>query len=68
MFIKPARPEVHVRDPRTKQHLPAEGLEVPESSPWLSYWIRRLNDGDVVLSAPPVVQVDQIHDSAEEQA
>ena len=34
-----------VRDPQTKMTLPADkAVEVPESP----FWVRRLNDGDVV--------------------
>jgi hypothetical protein len=53
MFVKP-RAGVNVRDPDSKQHIPAEGREVPESN----YWLRRLTDGDVI-----VVDVGQITDS-----
>lgn len=59
MFVKPLVP---VRDPITKQHLPAEGKEVPE----VTYWLRRLREGSVVLAlapAPaPVIPVEQITD------
>lgn len=44
MFVK-AKKGLKVRDPKTKRHLPDEGKEVPESS----FWLRRLNAGDVVL-------------------
>lgn len=46
MFVVPVRP---VRDPITKNYLPAEGKDVPESS----YWVRRLRDGDVCLATKP---------------
>jgi hypothetical protein len=42
--IQPAQ-GLKVRDPKTKQHLPASGAEVEKSS----YWIRRLSVGDVHL-------------------
>lgn len=60
MFVKPS-PGVRVRDPVTKLHIPAAGVEVPESS----YWIRRLRSGDVVVAvAPvPVLNDQQIPDS-----
>lgn len=58
MFVIPA-PGIQVRDPISRLHIPAAGKEVPESS----YWIRRISAGDVVLSVPPVVVVDQIPDS-----
>ncbi len=48
MFVKPA-PGLKVRDPKTKQHLPESGAEVPDSD---SYWVRRLRDGDVVRATP----------------
>ncbi len=63
MFLKPASPNVRVRDPITKHHLKAEGEEKPESS----YWLRAIRSGDVVECAPPVVVLDnQISDSAGE--
>lgn len=46
MFIKPAHVNIRVRDPRTKLHIPAEGVQVPDDD---SYWVRRLRSGDVVL-------------------
>lgn len=48
MFVKPAEGR-KVRNPISKQHLPAAGAEVPEST----FWIRRLRDGDVVRAEPP---------------
>lgn len=52
MYLKPA-PGLIVRDPNTRQPLPAEGREV-QLTDW---WARRLRAGDVVevqpaLSAP----------------
>ncbi len=46
-FIKPAA-GLKVRDPKGG-HLPAEGTEVTLDS----YWIRRIQDGDVVKAAKP---------------
>ncbi|MEQ0775898.1 DUF2635 domain-containing protein [Paraburkholderia tropica] len=45
MKVKPA-PGLKVRDPETKDYLPAEGREVGDFN---RYFIRRLRDGDVVL-------------------
>lgn len=51
IFVKP-RAGVKVRYPDPPYvHLPAEGAEVPESS----YWVRRLQDGDVEQAAPAVI-------------
>jgi hypothetical protein len=47
MFVKPA-PDRLVRDPKTLDHLPPEGREVPRDT----YWIRLLQCGDVVEAAP----------------
>lgn len=47
VFVKPAQ-DRQVRDPATKQHIPAEGIQVPRSS----YWLRRLRDGDVLAAEP----------------
>lgn len=48
MFVKPAAGR-RVRDPRSKIPLPDSGAEVSDSD---SYWVRRLQDGDVVLVVP----------------
>ncbi len=45
MRVKPA-PGLSVRDPDTKQLLPAEGIDVPDDS---ILWTKILSDGDVVL-------------------
>ncbi len=44
MFVKP-KEGLKVRDPKRKNHLPASGGEVPETT----YWFRRLAVGDVVV-------------------
>jgi hypothetical protein len=44
MRVRPADPTAVIRDPHTKQVLPAEGGDVPENS----FWVRRLVAGDVV--------------------
>lgn len=50
LYVKPARPDLVVRDPRTKNKLPAEtGTRVPRTS----YWRRRLAKGDVVETRAP---------------
>jgi len=41
--LKPAKGML-VRDPETGRHLDSKGENKPRSS----YWLRRLNDGDVV--------------------
>lgn len=42
--IKPARPDLVVCDPVTRQALAAAGEEKPRDT----YWLRRLREGDVV--------------------
>ncbi|MCW8918911.1 MAG: DUF2635 domain-containing protein [Gammaproteobacteria bacterium] len=49
MFIKP-KEGLRVIDPEQGDALPVEGREVEKTS----YWIRRLNDGDVIESDAPV--------------
>lgn len=44
MFVKP-KPGRILRDPRTHLPLPEEGKEVPSNS----FWVRRLECGDVEL-------------------
>ena len=48
MYVKPA-PSVKVRDPQSMLHLPDAG-QIVESN---SYWLRRLADGDVIVTTPP---------------
>ncbi|TXH32522.1 MAG: DUF2635 domain-containing protein [Rhodospirillaceae bacterium] len=45
MFLKPASPDLKVRDPERGKHLPPEGAEVPNTE----YWRRSLRRGDVAL-------------------
>lgn len=47
IFLKPAEGR-QVRDPATKEPLPAEGDFKPRNS----YWLRRIKDGDVVMASP----------------
>lgn len=47
-FVKPAEGR-NVRDPVTRKHIPAEGVEVPNDP----FWRRRLRDGDVVEAPRP---------------
>jgi len=47
MRVKPA-PGLKVRDPLSKQLLPAEGIDVPDDS---ILWTKLLNDGDVVKAS-----------------
>jgi Protein of unknown function (DUF2635) len=63
MFVKPAPGRAAVRDPVTLQHVPEEGREVPE----VSYWVRRVRGGDLVVVSPPpnVVPLNQTSDSQE---
>lgn len=49
MRVKPADPTAVIRDPHTKQPLPAEGGEVPDNN----FWNRRLIAGDVVRIEEP---------------
>jgi Protein of unknown function (DUF2635) len=47
MRVKPA-PGLSVRDPVTKQLLPADGIDVSDGD---IFWTRCLNDKDVVLGS-----------------
>jgi hypothetical protein len=49
IFVKPTRPGLIVRDPKTKLALPETGKYVPD----ISYWWRRLNDGSIVKTISP---------------
>ena len=48
MYVIPAE-GLMVPDPLLRDHLPAEGREVPRDA----YWMRRLRDGDVIETLPP---------------
>lgn len=50
IFIRPAREGLIVRDPISKQALPAAGRWV---SAHTMYWRRRVLCGDVVVASPP---------------
>lgn len=50
MHLKPARPDLIVRDPVTGDPLPATGLTVTTNRP---YWLRRLRDDDVIEVTAP---------------
>ena len=51
MRVKPAEGR-QVRDPVTKQLLPAAGRDVPDNQ----FWRRRLRDGDVVVETGAVAR------------
>lgn len=48
MYVKPAANR-RVLDPQSHQPLTAEGAEVPRNT----YWMRRLQDGDVTEATKP---------------
>lgn len=54
VLLKPAHPDLVVRDPVTLQPLPAEG----DLKPLDTYWQRRLIDGDVVEADPAAAAAD----------
>ena len=56
--VKPARPGLVVRDPRSKRPLPENGGMVPDNS----FWRRRLRSGDVI--PVDVVEGDTVGDIA----
>lgn len=62
MIVQPA-PGRLVRDPITKQHLPAEGAPVPATP----YWLRRLRAGDVVEIQPTAAPAAELVTEDEEE-
>lgn len=54
MFIKPAPGRI-VKDPETLQPLAEDG----ETKPQDVYWLRRINDGDVIETKPPKVKKEE---------
>lgn len=58
MYVKPVEGR-QVRDPLTRQVVPPEGRAVPRES----YWVRRVNDGDLVeASAPATLKPTRLKD------
>jgi len=49
IFVKPAHEKVLVRNPGRNRHLKIEG----EFVTYDAYWLRRINDGDVVKATEP---------------
>lgn len=66
MFVRPARPELKLRDPVTLAFLPEAGADVAPST----YWHRAILRGDAVVApAPaPVVTVNNPIPDSEESA
>lgn len=56
IFVKPTNENVLVRNPERNRHLLKEG----ELVTYDAYWLRRMNDGDVVEAAAPEVQDVQV--------
>lgn len=61
VYLRPAEGLI-VRDPATRAPLAAEGEWKPRSS----YWDRRLLDGDVVETEPPVVPASKTNTPTED--
>lgn len=49
IYVKPADGLKVRRPEKNHEHLPPEGDYVPKNA----YWMRRLNDGDVITAAAP---------------
>ena len=68
MFVKPnpERPTILVRFPYPDRRLlPAEGAEVPDFS---QYWLRILNEGDVILGTAEDVKTEKNRVEGEAEA
>ena len=52
IFVKPTNPEIQVRNPVTKLHIPDVGMVVESSQ----YWARRIVAGDVMTEPLPQEQ------------
>ncbi len=59
-YVRPATPELKVRDPERGGHLPPAGREVPDTD----YWRRRVADRDVVKGAPEAPSPAPVEDAA----
>lgn len=49
VWLKPTADDLVVRDPVTKEKLPADGAEKTLDT----YWRRRINDGDAIETSKP---------------
>lgn len=49
IFVRPSREGLLVREPGSERHLPPAGREVETNS----YWVRRIQTGDVVVGKSP---------------
>lgn len=66
MHVKPAD-GLKVMDPRTKRHIPAEGVKVSDSD---TYWARRIRAGDVLVvkeSAPAPIRAKRMIDNSKSE-
>lgn len=55
-FLRPASPDLVLRDPRTHNVLSAEGSLKPWIGPEGRYWRRRVLDGSCIIVEEPVAQ------------
>ncbi len=51
ILVRPREPDMVIRDPRSRLKLPPYGGKVPNTS----YWLRRLNCGDVVSTTSDAI-------------
>lgn len=65
MIVKPKTPNFIVRDPLTHRPLSPEGQEIVVTS----YWLRRLQDGDVVevASQSPMPSIKEAQHATEKK-
>jgi hypothetical protein len=49
MKVKPAKPELKVRDPKSMEFIPADGSFEVRAGEHPTYWARRIQSGDVVV-------------------
>lgn len=52
IFVKPARPDVLLRNPASGEVIPPEGLLLAPGQ-YLAFWRRRESDGDAIISSEP---------------
>jgi Protein of unknown function (DUF2635) len=58
IFIKPAE-GLTIRDPKSRMQIPEDGKLVKRDT----YWMRRIHDGDVILSTPKILKtVEAVED------
>lgn len=56
IYLKPSRPDLVIRDPRSRLPIPSYGARVPASN----FWIRRKMCGDAIETTHDAIQAGKL--------